>query len=161
MKSAITKTSFPLALLTAVAMSSLAVGAPASQPGAATPQFTPTFPRPDLVIRVTWLQAPVRIVRIKTVPVGKSYKACFKIANIGPGASGPYRLGAGGLGIPTSPYMDFPGLAPGAAQNGCILYPTTPPVGSYNLGMTVDSLGAVAELREDNNSAVLHVEVTP
>jgi subtilase family serine protease len=112
-------------------------------------------------MRVAWLQAPVRNVRIYEVPEGKSYRLCFKVRNIGPVASGPYRVGAGGLGIPTAPFIDYASLAPGMTRSGCILYPTTPPVGSYRLGVTADSVYAIAELREDNNDAVVPVPVVP
>jgi subtilase family serine protease len=166
MKSAQTKAIVPLVLLAAVASAPLAYGSPPPQiPSGTTPIGPPQTPlpppRPDLELRVAWLQAPVRDVVLTSIPERKSYRLCFKVRNIGLVASGPYRVGAGGLGIPVAPYLDFPGLASGATHSGCIRYPTTPPAGSYRLGVTADSLYAVGETREDNNDYVVPVTIAP
>jgi CARDB len=166
MKSAQTKARVPLLLFAAVATAQLAFGAPPPQiPSGSTPLGSPQLPlpvpRPDLELRVAWLQAPVSNVLLTSIPEGKSYRLCFKVRNIGPVASGPYRVGAGGLGIPVAPHLDFAGLGSGATQSGCIRYPTTPRAGSYRLGVTADSLYAVAEIREDNNDYVVPVTISP
>ena len=111
--------------------------------------------RPDLTFR----SAPT--LSVKPLVVGHKYAICFTVANIGALAAGPFRVAGGGLGIPVAPYRDFPGLAAGATASGCLAYPTTPSVGSYTVGLTVDSLNAVTELREDNNTANVSVTVVP
>jgi hypothetical protein len=160
---ALQKSCIQASVIAAALASAVAIAAPYEQP-LVTPLQPPSThlrPLPDLEFRVAWLQAPVRNVRIYAVPEGKSYRVCFKVRNIGAVASGPYRIGAGGLGIPVAPFIDYPGLAPGVTQSGCIHYPTTPPAGSYNLGLKADSLNVVAELREDNNETVIPVPVVP
>jgi subtilase family serine protease len=163
MKSAQTKAKVPLLFLAALASAPLALSAPPSQIPGTTPLGPPQvpLPAPDLELRVAWLQAPVRDVVLTSIPERKSYRLCFKVRNIGPVASGPYRVGAGGLGVPVAPYLDFPGSASGATQSGCIRFPTTPPPGSYRLGVTADSLFAVAEIREDNNDYTVPVTISP
>jgi hypothetical protein len=138
---------------------------------AAFAQSTPMQPRippvpgrialPDLTFRVTWLQLPGSPVRVKSVHNGRPYLACFVVVNIGVVPSGPFRVSGGGLGLPTNPYQDHASLAPGASRQGCLTYPTTPPPGHYNLGLTVDSQHVVHESREDNNDAVIYVPVAP
>lgn len=120
---------------------------------------TTPAPRPDLVFRSSWLS--VGTARVTTVRRGQAYQACFVVANVGGAASGPFRVGGGGLGIPTAPFQDHAGLGVGHSRTGCINYPTTPSVGSYTLGLTVDSLGAVSELREFNNTTTIPVTVVP
>jgi hypothetical protein len=110
---------------------------------------------PDLTFR----GAPT--VSAKPVLHGHKYMICFTVANIGPGPAGPFRVAGGGLGIPFLPYHDFPGLAGGGVASSCLVYPTTPPAGSYTVGLTVDSLSAVTESREDNNTANVPVVVAP
>lgn len=118
-------------------------------------------PRPDLVFRSVWLSVGMPPVRVTSVRRGRPYQACFVVANAGAAASGPFRVSGGGLGIPTTPFQDHAGLAAGLSRTGCIDYPTTPPAGSYGLGLTVDSLGAVTESREFNNTATIPVTVVP
>jgi hypothetical protein len=100
-------------------------------------------------------------VRVTSVRRGRPYQACFVVANVGTVASGSFRVAGGGLGIPTAPFQDHAGLGAGLSRTGCIDYPTTPPVGSYRLGLTADSLGAVTESREFNNTATIPVTVVP
>lgn len=100
-------------------------------------------------------------LRPSVLHAGMSYYLCFTVANIGAAASGPFRVGAGGLGIPYSPFQDHASLAPGATRDGCIRYPTTPPAGTYTLGAKVDSLNAVAESNEGNNERTIGVVVGP
>jgi hypothetical protein len=115
--------------------------------------------RPDLVIRSTSLrQGGVVVTRVRR---GQPYYACFVVANIGDGSSGPFHVGGGGLGVPTAPSQAHATLAPGATRSGCVLYSTTPAVGSYRLGIDADSRRVVSERREDNNGAVIAVSVVP
>ena len=100
-------------------------------------------------------------MRVVSVRRGTAYAACFSVANIGGSFSGPFRVAGGGLGVPFIPFADLPGIAPGGARIGCVRYPTTPPPGVYRVELTADSLGAVAESREDNNAAVVTVKVVP
>lgn len=115
--------------------------------------------RPDLIFRMVQLGphgAPVG-----SVHRGHPYYVCFIVANVGPVASGPFRVAGGGLGIPTIPFQNHAGLAAGAERKGCLLYPTTPAAGKYMLGLEVDSLHAVAESNEGNNTRNLPVLVVP
>jgi len=114
---------------------------------------------PDLVFKEAWLEGPRG--RITTVRRGAAYRVCFFVKNVGTANSGAFRVGAGGLGVPVAPHVDLPGLVVGDTRNACISYATTPPAGTYHLGLTVDSLSAVAELREDNNTTDVTVVVVP
>jgi hypothetical protein len=117
------------------------------------------FPRPDLIFRMVQLGphgAPV-----SSVHRGHPYYVCFIVANVGAVASGPFRVAGGGLGIPTIPFQNHAGLAVGAERKGCLLYPTTPAAGKYVLGLQVDSLNAVAESNEGNNTRNIPVLVVP
>jgi hypothetical protein len=116
---------------------------------------------PDLVIRRVFLRAALGGAVVPRVRVGQRYYACFEVANVGAAASGPFHVGGGGLGIPVAPRQAHASLLPGGARVGCLLYPTTPPIGSYRLGIDADSLGVVTESREDNNGATLAVNVVP
>lgn len=109
---------------------------------------------PDLTFRSLSLRPSVLHAR-------SPYHLCFTVANIGAAASGPFRVGAGGLGIPYAPFQDHASLAPGATRDGCIRYPTTPRVGTYSLGAKVDSLNAVAESNETNNEKTIGVVIVP
>jgi hypothetical protein len=117
--------------------------------------------RPDLTFRRTFLRAYPSGQVIDRVRRGHRYYACFVVANIGAAASGPFRVAGGGLGIPFNPFQDHAGLAPGATRLGCLVYPTTPPPGIYNLGLKADSLNAVVESNEANNTATIGVTVVP
>jgi hypothetical protein len=115
--------------------------------------------RPDLIIRSTSLrQGGVVVTRVRR---GQPYYACFVVANIGDAASGAFHVGGGGLGVPTPPSQAHATLAAGATRSGCLLYSRTPAVGSYRLGIDADSRTAVLERREDNNGAVIAVQVVP
>lgn len=118
----------------------------------------PALQLPDLVLRRAWLKAP-KGGPIKAVRRGQPYYACFEVANQGARASGPFYVGGGGLGIPTPPEQAHANLAPGAARQGCLYYPTTPAAGTYKLGLTADSRHTVTESREDNNDRTLTVQV--
>ena len=115
--------------------------------------------RPDLTFRSAQLGSLEKPA--STVKYGQHYYVCFTVANIGSAASGPFRVGAGGLGVPVAPFQDHASLASGASRDGCIEYPTTPPSGDYKLELKVDSLDAVSESREDNNTSVIAVKVVP
>ena len=117
--------------------------------------------RPDLVIRSAWLRTQASPAHVNALRRGTPYFACFTVANVGSAGSGPFRVGAGGLGMRVAPYQDHAGLAVGASRDGCIPYATTPPPGRYALGVSADSLRAVAESREDNNDATIPVIVIP
>lgn len=133
-------------------------------PLAMAPGGAPTpapIARPDLTLRTVWLHTQASSAHVTTLRRGTAYYACFTAANIGSAASGVFRVGGGGLGVPTAPYQNQAGLGPGATRNGCLLYPTTPPPGTYRLGLSADSLRVVAETREDNNDATITVTVIP
>ncbi len=115
--------------------------------------------RPDLTFRNVQLGSLAKPA--STVKNGQSYYVCFTVANIGAAASGPFRVGAGGLGVPVAPYQDHASLTAGASRDGCIAYPTTPPPGNYKLELKADSLNVVTESREDNNTRVIAVTVVP
>jgi TPR repeat protein len=100
-------------------------------------------------------------LRPAIVRLGKPYQVCFKVANIGNGESASFRVRGGGLAVRESPYQDHASLAKGATREGCIDYPTTPPVGEYRVGITVDALSAVTELNEGNNNQTFVVKVEP
>jgi hypothetical protein len=139
--------------------------AEAQPPPPAQPSASPTarlaVARPDLTFRRTFLRAYPGGQVIDRVRRGNRYYACFVVANIGAAASGPFRVAGGGLGVPFNPFQDHAGLAPGATRLGCLLYPTTPPPGVYNLGLKADSLNAVVEANEANNTATIGVTVVP
>jgi hypothetical protein len=114
-----------------------------------------------LTIRRVFLRSTGTGPVVSNVKVGQRYYACFEVANIGAGASGPFLVSGGGLGISSTPTVPQANLLPGASREGCLLYRTTPRAGSYRLGITVDPVGGVRESREDNNTATLGVTVTP
>jgi len=116
---------------------------------------------PDLVIRRVWLEDARTGAPVPTVQKAHPFLACFTVANTGAGASGTFRIGAGGVGIPGSPFQDHAGLAVGATRDGCVTFATTPSLGKYRLAVTADSLHAIAESNETNNDAWLIVNVTP
>jgi len=116
---------------------------------------------PDLVIKEAWLRTRLSLLRVRALRAARPYLACFTVANIGAGASGGFRIGGGGLGVPIAPFQDQAGLPPGAARSGCLVYATAPPPGTYRLGLTADSMNAVTELHEDNNTATIKVIVVP
>ena len=147
MKSLLAKAALPVVLVATV------LGVPQVAGGGLTL-------RPDLRLERLHLRNVDNVV-ISTVPQGQPYKVCFSVRNIGTVNAGWYRVAGGGLGIPTNPYFDYPGVSAGGARRGCLSYPTTPPAGSYNLGLQADSTNLVVEMREDNNSAVIPVTVVP
>jgi hypothetical protein len=116
---------------------------------------------PDLVIRRAYLRAAPRGPAVTRIRLGQRYWACFEVANVGAAGSGPFHVGGGGLGIPIAPSQAHATLLPGAARVGCLLYRTTPAIGSYRLGIDADSRRVVGETREDNNSATIAVDVIP
>jgi hypothetical protein len=118
----------------------------------------PSTRRPDLTFRRVWLESP-KTVTVGSVRRNRAYYACYEVANIGLAPSGPFQAGAGGLGVPVAPVHSHPSLAPGTSLISCMFYPTTPPPGSYSLGLTADSRGIVTESRESNNDATLAVRV--
>ncbi len=115
--------------------------------------------KPDLVITRVWLKSRTGAL-IKTVRAGRSYYACFEVANIGAADSGPFRVGGGGLGVPVAPVQAHAGLSRGSNRAGCLLYDTTPRPGRYRLGISADSRTVIDESREDNNERILTVIVT-
>jgi len=118
-------------------------------------------PRPDLVISRAFLRATSGGGATTTIRRGQRYWACFEVANVGTANSGPFRVGGGGLGVPTPPFLVQASLSPGASRLGCLVYPTTPPPGSYVLVLGADSLSVVPEIREDNNRATITVRIEP
>jgi hypothetical protein len=125
------------------------------------PTPTPVLPRPDLVIRSAFLRQVAGGPVVTSVRRGRSYYACFVVANIGVAPSGVFHVGGGGLGVPTPPSQAHASLAAGASRAGCLVYPTTPAPGAYRLGITADSRTVVTERREDNNGATIAVTVIP
>ncbi len=117
--------------------------------------------RPDLLIRRAFLRVASSRAEVTSIRSGTPYLACFEVTNTGAASSGPFRVGGGGLGVRTPPSQAHASLLPGAAREGCLSYATTPPSGSYRLGLTVDSRRTVRETREDNNEATLTVTVAP
>jgi subtilase family serine protease len=91
--------------------------------------------------------------------VGQPYKVCFVIENLGEGRSPTFIVSGAGLGVERGPSVVLAGLLPGARREGCLRYPTTPAIGNYSLVITVDPLGTLRELREDNNTASVRVHV--
>ena len=117
--------------------------------------------RPDLVFQNAFVRPSGSEKPTNTIRRGERYFACYTVANVGSIPSGPFRVGGGGLGIPVAPFQDHAGLAAGASRAACIAYPTTPPPGDYRLGLKVDSLDAVSESREDNNTREISVRIVP
>jgi hypothetical protein len=120
----------------------------------------PPLPRPDLIIR-DWRVVPDSQPgdNDNDVKEDQAYRVCYYVANIGPVAAGPFRVSGGGLGIPFNPTQVHAGLAAGATASNCLIYPTTPAPGVYNLGVTADSTHIVAESNEGNNSRVEAITV--
>lgn len=127
--------------------------------GSVSPIGPSVILRPDLVIKSAYLRTPASSAPVEVLTRGQSYLACFTIANQGNAGSGPFRVGGGGLGVPTAPYQNHTALASDASRDGCLNYPTTPGPGDYTLSLTVDLLNSVAESREDNNTYNLCVAV--
>lgn len=116
--------------------------------------------KPDLVIRDWWV-VPGGPKAPNQVKSGQKYQVCFVVANVGAAASGPFKVQGGGLGVPFNPTVDEAGLAAGATRESCLTYPTTPPPGNYNLGVTADVPPAVDESNEGNNSRTEPIVVLP
>lgn len=114
---------------------------------------------PDLIFSRAFLRQDPGGALVTRIRAGQRYFACFEVANIGAVESGPFRVSGGGLGIRTAPTQDHASLMPGANREGCLVYPTTPSIGTFRLGLTVDSLRVVRERREDNNTATVAVTV--
>jgi hypothetical protein len=100
---------------------------------------------PDLIIRRVFIRPGSGGPEVTEVRRGRSYYTCFEVANVGVAASGPFRVGGGGLGVSPPPSQAHATLLPGASREGYLLYSGTPPTGSYRLGLTADSLRAVRE----------------
>lgn len=115
--------------------------------------------RPDLVIKHAYLRGADDATPLERLIRGQSYLACFTVANQGNDASGPFRVGGGGLGVTSAPYQNQTTLSDGRTRDGCLSYPTTPEPGSYRLRLTADSRHVVRESREDNNTYELVVRV--
>lgn len=115
--------------------------------------------RPDLVIKHAYLRAAGDTAPVDALIRGQSYLVCFTVANQGNDASGPFRVGGGGLGVPRAPYQNQTTLSDGRTRDGCLSYPNTPEPGSYRLRLTADSRHAVRESREDNNTYELVVRI--
>jgi hypothetical protein len=116
---------------------------------------------PDLVIRRAYLRLQSSPSEVESIAAGRSYFACFEVANQGRAPSGVFRVGGGGLGVPIAPGQNHASLLPGESRDGCLEYSTTPPVGIYRLTLTADSLRRVRETREDNNNSTLVVNIVP
>jgi hypothetical protein len=128
----------------------------------APPLPPPPAPRfADLLFRAAFLRQTVGGPSVPNVHRGRPYLACFTVANVGDAPSAPFVVRGGGLGVPTTPTQAHAGLAPGATRDGCLVYPTTPVIGSYRLGIEVDSGHAVAERVETNNTSSIPVTVVP
>ena len=122
---------------------------------------TPPVSLPDLVIRRAYLRLESSPSEVRTIGAGRSYLACFEVANLGRAPTGVFRVGGGGLGVPTAPGQNHASLLPGESRDGCLTYSTTPSSGTYRLQLSADSLRRVREMREDNNNATLVVNVVP
>ncbi len=126
------------------------------------PVVTPVpIRRPDLVISRAFLRQVPGGPLVTRVRAGRSYLACVVVTNIGDAESGAFHVGGGGLGVRTPPSVPVPTLRPGASSERCLVYATTPPVGTYRLVIDADSRNVVAERRNDNNTATIAVIVIP
>lgn len=114
----------------------------------------------DLALRNPYLRLDSGAT-VKSVSVGTPYSVCFDVVNLGTMPAGAFRVSGGGLGIPVGPSVSLTGLAGGASQRVCLRYYTTPPVGTWRLGITADSGRAVIETLETNNDLAVTVNVTP
>ena len=146
------------ASLAALALLCVALSSAAS---AQTPRKAPPL-RPDLVIGgLHTVPDILPFVAGNQVQSGKAFLACFVVENVGLAASGNFRVQGSALGLPAAPFQDHAGLARGASRAGCVRYPTTPAPGGYKLVIRVDSLNAVAESNEANNTGAMDLVVLP
>jgi hypothetical protein len=110
---------------------------------------------PDLTIKDWWVVPDAMPENLTNeVESGQSYKVCFIVANIGMASSGSFTVSGGGLGISYNPTQSHASLAPGQTREGCLEYPTTPPPGTYKLGIKADASNMVAESNEKNNERI-------
>lgn len=149
----------------AVGWSLIAGGSCRKQCRTSAPIVSPIPPervlRADLVVMRAFLRTKGSSIAAKQVTAGQSYRLCYRVTNAGALAAGPFRVTAGGLGVPRAPYEDHDGLGPDESLEGCLTYETSPSAGSYSVVLTVDSRNAVREVREDNNTRRVIVRVVP
>ncbi len=112
----------------------------------------------DLTFRRAFLRNAAGAT-VTSVIAYQPYYICFEVANNGPGASGPFQVRGGGLGVPVGPVSAQAGLAAGARRTSCLYYSTTPSPGSYVVGLGADATGAVDETIETNNTINVPVNV--
>lgn len=114
----------------------------------------------DLVILGTWLQDSGGSY-VSSVHAGQKYSICALVKNVGTSSSGACSLSGGGLAVPYTPTTSVPALYATATVSRCLTYATTPAVGTWRVGLTVDSSGVVTEAAEGNNTATVTVTVVP
>jgi hypothetical protein len=98
---------------------------------------------------------------VASVQAGQPYSLCVQVQNIGRGDAGVFKVAGGGLAVPFNPTVAVASLAAGAVTNVCLEYPSTPPPGSYRVGVSADSTGLVTESDEANNELIVDVTVAP
>jgi subtilase family serine protease len=148
-----------------IATSSLAASAPVSAQAfeVAEPQFDLVpidlpdldlvLPRPDLRIRDFKVIPDVQPNdQDNDVKHHQPYRVCYTVANVGAANAGAFHVRGSALGIGFMPQRAHAGLAAGAMDSNCLVYPATPAPGLYNLTVRADGFNAVAESNEANNA---------
>jgi hypothetical protein len=69
--------------------------------------------------------------RVKRIPYGHAFEACYVIVNDGGAPSGPFNIVGSRLGMRHNPRQYEPSLAPGASRQHCLEYTNTPQPGAY------------------------------
>jgi hypothetical protein len=115
---------------------------------------------PDLTLRSSLLLSASGTV-VSSVRAYQPYYLCVDVANEGGSPSGAFKVGAGGLAVPVAPVLAVSGLGPSANTWLCFRYPTTPPPGTYRIGVAADLTHLVAETDEGNNGLTATVQVVP
>jgi hypothetical protein len=114
---------------------------------------------PDLAIRHAFLRNTSGSL-ITSVRVGQPYLACFEVVNQGRAWASTTTLRGGGLGVSVAPSASVPALSPDSWTTVCLSYPTTPSVGTWGLGGTVNT-SAWADSDRTNDSRTVTVRVVP
>jgi subtilase family serine protease len=100
---------------------------------------------------------------VQRVRRGHRFLACYRVGNGGPVASGAFQVRGSAFGNPPPPpSQNHPGLASGATNDRCLLYPAvTLAPGNHLLQIKADATNAVAESSEADNVVQRVVLVTP
>jgi hypothetical protein len=114
----------------------------------------------DLTVRNGFLRSDSGAV-LSSVRTGTPYSVCFDVANLGTMPASSFRVTGGGLGVPVAPSVTISSLAGGASQRVCLRYATAPQPGTWRVGITADSGGAITETLETNNTLSVTVVVVP